>query len=54
MSLLLFAFLCIFVAAVICWAIDVIPGLATVPKRLLQAFILIIAAVLVAQRAGIV
>jgi hypothetical protein len=47
-------FLCLFVAAVICWAIDIIPGLAEVPKRLLQCFVLIVAAGLIAQRMGLI
>ena len=52
MSILIFAVVVLVVAALIAWAIQKLP-LPSPFGRIIQALILIIAAVLIAQRAGL-
>ena len=52
MSILVFAVLVLIVAALIAWAVQSLP-LPSPFGRIIQALILIIAAVVIAQRAGL-
>jgi hypothetical protein len=52
MSLLVFAVIVLIVAALIAWAVQKLP-LPSPYNQIIQALILIIAAVVIAQRAGI-
>jgi len=54
MSILIFAFLVILVVALIVWAIDRAPFGDARLKWLLEAIVVVLAAILIAQRAGLV
>ncbi len=52
MSILLFALVVLIVAALIAWAVQTLP-IASPYNQIIQAVILIIAALVIAQRAGL-
>lgn len=52
MSILVFAVIVLIVAALIAWAVEKLP-LPSPFGRIIQALILVIAAVVIAQRAGV-
>lgn len=52
MSILIFAIVVLIIAALLIWAVDML-GLPSVPLTLVKVLIIILAAVAIAQRAGI-
>jgi len=53
MSIIVFAIIVVLILALLIWAISVIDVIPNPPKQILMALVIVLGAVLIAQRAGV-